>query len=362
MQLYGKRFLRKSIDKQIYKRQETRDAIIWSVDEDNGFAYVRVQGSDESIKAYWAKNFFNKPNWIRKGNAVRISFPRGNKRRIEIFSDGRTIPTPVGTGPILPSPDAVDDVVINGLKVTQYSGMVVQVSSGTYRINNELLVSLGMPLGNTSFNYMGDHPTIPMGSVANLITISAAPASPNYRIDVIYIDEDGVMDVSEGTPATAPIQPSIPNDTVALAAVIVPYGTTEITNSLIGAAWSDREINNLTTTWTDTDLDWGASPPYPSSTATITVYDQYGNPLVGYYSFKVEFDSGNGTLQHGTDDPSTSSIIFSVSNASTAQFTYTRNNDSGDISPNIKVTLLTNSVFYTLNIILLRDLSGAVMI
>jgi hypothetical protein len=66
------------------------------------------------------------------------------------------------------------------------------------------------------------------------VTISAAPSSPNNRIDLVVIDAGtGTASVIAGTPATSPTAPAITAGKKKVAQVSVPNGTTSIINSKI---------------------------------------------------------------------------------------------------------------------------------
>ena len=73
------------------------------------------------------------------------------------------------------------------------------------------------------------------------LTISAAPASPSNRIDVVVIDAGtGIASVVTGTPAGVPVAPTLPPGKRQLCLVAVPNGT-----SAIGAA----NITDLRASW-----------------------------------------------------------------------------------------------------------------
>src|SRR6185437_16045212 len=64
---------------------------------------------------------------------------------------------------------------------------------------------------------------------AQTLTISAAPASPNNRIDLIVVDAGtGTASVITGTPAGTPTAPAIPVGRRQIAQVSVPNGTSSI--------------------------------------------------------------------------------------------------------------------------------------
>lgn len=77
------------------------------------------------------------------------------------------------------------------------------------------------------------------------VTIAAAPSSGNGRIDVVYAqvrdaqaqgsgsDQDWVIDVVAGTPASSPAAPALPARSIELARVTLTDATTTVTNGII---------------------------------------------------------------------------------------------------------------------------------
>jgi hypothetical protein len=66
------------------------------------------------------------------------------------------------------------------------------------------------------------------------VTITAAPASPNNRIDLIVVDDaTGNASAIAGTPASSPVAPALTPGKKQLAQISVPNGTTAIAGSNI---------------------------------------------------------------------------------------------------------------------------------
>ena len=61
---------------------------------------------------------------------------------------------------------------------------------------------------------------------------TAAPGSPNSRIDLVYIDSGGNVLIMDGSPAVSPV-PQSHTGKIVLAEVLVATGTTAIRNSMI---------------------------------------------------------------------------------------------------------------------------------
>jgi hypothetical protein len=108
--------------------------------------------------------------------------------------------------------NAADGVVQDGgLQATQTGtpGMTVQVSAGRGIVS-------GQPVA--------------LRALATTATI-AAPTGGNSRIDVVRIDQYGVISVVTGTPSGSPAAPSAGTGYMKLAQILLTTGMTSITNS-----------------------------------------------------------------------------------------------------------------------------------
>ena len=80
------------------------------------------------------------------------------------------------------------------------------------------------------------------------LAVSAAPSSPNNRIDLVVVDMGlGTASVITGTPASSPSAPAITSGKLQVAQISVPHGTTTISNNNITdmrAVW-DTEIPGI---------------------------------------------------------------------------------------------------------------------
>lgn len=100
--LYGsRRFLKGYVDNRVYERIESREGIIWSIDEDKQVCYVKIQNSDTSIVAHFPRNWKTIPYWLKPRMAVRIGHLSGNRGYIEVLGEGRAIPEPTA-GEVMP--------------------------------------------------------------------------------------------------------------------------------------------------------------------------------------------------------------------------------------------------------------------
>jgi hypothetical protein len=113
MKPLGKRFIAGRIEDRILARTESMDARIMQIDFNNNFVYVKIQGSNKTIKVLWPQNLEQQPSWMRVGNAVRISFTGGNRGRLEIVGHGTYIPT--GGGALQQM--VPEDAIMSGLVI-----------------------------------------------------------------------------------------------------------------------------------------------------------------------------------------------------------------------------------------------------
>jgi hypothetical protein len=220
--------------------------------------------------------------------------------------------------------------------------LAVAVKSGTFRI------------GGTTYTLAGTL-TIPgiTGSIAQIIICNAAPAAGSglYRYDIITIGTDKALHYTAGTAAATPAMPATPSGHLRCGWVLLYPGLTEIQQSDVHKTYTAPIPIRITAVASDDELAWAET----TSTITVTVYDQYSQPLPGIWTIDAEITSGNGTLT----PPSAS-----TAGADHAHFTYTRDgNDPGDVSPWLTFTFpyggltLTSRVF-----IALLDAGGALMI
>jgi hypothetical protein len=315
MKLYGKRRIMRNVDKRAQLKVPDRDAIIWSVDLNNHYALVKVQGSNETIKAHFPKNWFENPYWLKPGNAVRVRHRAGNRGYIEIIGEGRAIPSPVAGG-TFPTLQTLPNGVLTGMAVTETSPvptMAVAVASGTYRINGVVYSfaaeSTESPLMQVPpVMTMTDPPLATMGEGDHVIAIDPAPVSSGYaRYDILVIGTDGVIDYIKGSEATltaGPTVPTTPSNHVLLATIFVQYGMTVITNADIGQEWTEPALAYLSYTCgcSDCELAYSLVTDYPTCTVTLSARDQYGVARNYAGGATVEITMvGTGTFK-GTQD------------------------------------------------------------
>ncbi len=365
MRLYGKKLIQKSVRDRIRHTRETKDAILWEHVPSQRLCRVKVQGSNDLVTAYYPEGWQTTPFWLKKGAPVRIVHKEGYRGRIELVSLGQTIPVSIA-GDSYPEPDTGDDTVLTGCEVIQIPNdpqMAVLIKTGTYQIDGTEYTLGPIKMGSASSDYMCGMGGA-MNEIAGIITLSTAPPSGYYRYDLIVVGDDGVIDYVEGTAfietGTASI-PDTPTDHVLLGKILLYPGMTQVLDKDIDQLFTVPAPSILDITLSDDDLAWAEL----TSTITVKILNQYERaiyePAYGWY-ITIEFLSGNGTLNSAEEGDSlvkvgghTGALYNSYS------FTYTRDQDPGDISP---VFLATLEISYSLTqqfLITLRDAGGAIM-
>lgn len=340
MKLYGKRKIRRSVDRRAALKVPDRDAIVWSVELAQHYAYVKIQGSNEQVKAHFPKNWYDNPYWLKPGNAVRVRHRAGNRGYIEIIGEGRAIPSPVagGTFPELPN---LPNGVLTGLAVTQTTPlptMAVAVAAGTYRISG-VIYSFTAPstesplMQNPAVMTMTATDPVVMGAGEHRVDIDPAPVtSGKCRYDILVIGTDMVIDYIKGSEATysaGPTAPSTPSNHVLLATIFVQYGMTEILNSDINSEWTTPALAymDFSCGCSDCELGWSLIDDYPTCTVTLVARDQYGQARNEANGATVEVTmTGTGTFKCSQDADYHSSATKGYGSmvGSSCTFTYKR--------------------------------------
>jgi hypothetical protein len=364
MKLYAGKLIKNKIDERAERNIELRDAIVWDVDPEHRYCRVKIQGSDSYVKAYYPENWESTPQYLKPGNAVRITHPGGSKGRIEVTGFGILLPTAVPGGEATPTPPVPSDAVLTGLEPSPIdpAAMKVGIAPGTYRINSVIYSLSGLEMDRTDVTM--DRPDLTMDEVVEQVSFDAADGS-RFRYDSITVGSDGVVDVIKGTYfyATAdeddiPDPPEALSNHVRLGWVLIYPSMTAITNMDINRTFSEPVPTELRVVVADDDLAWGEL----TTTITIGVYDQFGNYYYwggpGYF-VTFQWESGNGSLTHGSDEKLSPTPLTFYMDPS-AVVTYTRDGLAGDKSPSITITDdmagLTNAFS-----ILLRNAGGDIM-
>lgn len=346
MRLYGKRFMTNRTDARVQDRKESRDAVVYDIDENNRWCRVRVAGSETLVRAWFPANFMRAPQWLKVGVAVRIAHVGGDKSRIEVVSPGLVQPTYV-----MPPLQGGVDTILLGMYPTapiDSAGWTVDISTGSFRIGGrQYSFSPGGPSMDEENWHMGDggdmSGTYWWGSVDPI----AATEGLWFRYDAFVVGNDSVVDYVKGEewewnpgPGGAgregPTKPTVPSNHVLIrSSILVWSGTTSITQANIGKEWEAPRADHLDVVYGYAGPAYGTTEDYkrtqegvgviyggpgvyvPSSpgghnrgsvggdmnaSATISVMDQYGNPYSWWSSGSIntlEFRSLGSELYNG---------------------------------------------------------------
>ena len=361
MRLYGKRFLTNRTEIRIADRKETRDALVYDINEAQRWCRVRVAGTDILVRAWFPANFMRAPDWLKINCAVRITHVGGSKSRIEVVSPGLVQPTAM----MSPISGGADTIVL-GMNLSapiEGDGWTITIGTGSYRINGVgyLFVAGGPPMDNGGW-HMGEGGDMAgdywMGTVD---PISAHDAGELwFRYDAFIIGTDGQIHYLKGDEweftghdigggeSTGPEYPDIPLNHVLIREYILVYsGTTSITTANIGKVYEAPYPDTLSTDYQysepfyeanedeyarerpgigvvygghNTYVPAGEDLPNRGSLhqdmqagATVSVLDQYGNPYSWWSSGSVNqlgisfiglasYD-GYGAVTTGLGDP-----------------------------------------------------------
>jgi hypothetical protein len=364
--MYGRKFMKRSMDREIRYRSESRDAIVWDIDLDERVCRVKIQGSNELVTAWFPENWQQSPVFIKKGNAVRIAHVGGERSRIEVVGWGLRIPTPVAGG-IMPSLAAGGDYWISGGTLSTTGSMSLIIAAGeAYIAGQSYDFAFDELMGGDMV--MGEG--VLMGSGDGILHVDPPPPfaevwwgdQARYRYDAFAVGVDGVVDYVKGEATTAaPVKPPIEGNHIIVGDyILIHSGMTEITNSDIGADFRPPSPSRLRMWFGGVWMDEGAEyempwhpnyypppdylqTPFPTM-LEIKVYmmDQYNNPIIrlggGNYEFHMEFlgyMDGYGRWIDGTTNPQ---VCYSWISGN---FVYVRQNADGnegypdDLSPSL---------------------------
>jgi hypothetical protein len=345
------------------ERKELRDAVVFEVVPASRYCWVQIQGSNTRIKAFYPENWEATPQYLKPGNAVRISHPGGNKSRIEVVGHGLLLPTPVAGGSGPPGPATPADAVLAGCSIapTNPASMGAVVAPGTIRINDVIYTLTGMVMDRADL--IMDRVDLIMDMVGDFVSFDAASAT-HFRYDSVVAGTDGDAHVVKGAEflptGTIPDPPAAPANHVRVGWILIYPGMAAITAADINRFFLAPCPTELRVVVADQDLAWGEV----STTVTISMRDQYGNAIAlggAGYHITISWIQGNGTLNYGGESQD-ESAPFSFYMVSQAAVTYNRDGvDPGDSSPVFSIAEGVTGFSNATNITL-RNAGGAVMI
>ena len=203
MRTYGKRFLNNFRLRESRNSGETKNAIVWSIDEDNRKANVRIQGSNTTISAFFPTSWHTRPEWCKIGAPVRILFSGGNRGIIELLGPGTVIPYPQ-TGQVWPDAAVRPNQILSGLKVIPIPNIktnAVMVLVGSALIGNVVIEVDTIMLDDDNYfldfgGYLGSVAAIiPIPSPVSIIGSCPWPYR-KYQITKIFVNAGGISYVT----------------------------------------------------------------------------------------------------------------------------------------------------------------------
>lgn len=345
MRLYDGRSVARFLDRKFASHAPGRDAIVWDYDDANKTVRCKIQGSNEYIVCHYPRNFRTVEEWCKRGNAVRIEHKGGVKGYLEVVGHGRAIPSPV-YGPAFPTPQVLYDGIISGGEATPFTGMTVNISATSYRIDGLIYVlnqGTDFPvMGDDNLGVMGSADSFPMGASFNqYATLDAAPAAGLFRYDLIVAGIDGNIDIVKGTPAaSSPAMPALPADHVRICHVFLVGGMTEITIENINTLWEDRRLTALAVAFSNgsgtiqngKEFVFHETDDTPYCTVTVTFKDQYGWDFSGPRSTTMSLVYGTGKISYSYSAGWGTSDVTKTSTGSTVVFYYQRDQLATEIT------------------------------
>jgi len=343
MKLYGGRKINRSIDRRFRTHTESRDAIVWDVDQINGIARCKVQGSNELIQCHYPQNWESLPYYVKPGFAIRVIHKGGQKGYQEIVGPGRAIPSPV-FGAIMPPLNPLFDTIEFGMTPTAPGGgMYVNLTNGQFRIDGISYVfdigDGGVLMGGDE-NIMDPITGLPMGAGTNAtLVFDPAPTIPNARYDLVVVAADGIADIIKGVASANPVMPNIPADHIKIFHVLILGGKTELVQENIGVMWNERLLSSIsiglsgTYNSSGTGMYCSLTNAHPILTVVATLLCQYGWPFISTYSLTMTQISGSGTIGPASNGPWGITPILKSGTGSTINFYYRRDEVLFDPAP-----------------------------
>ena len=404
MRTYGKRFLNNFRLRESRNSRETKNAIVWSIDEDNRKANVRIQGSNTTISAFFPTSWHTRPEWCKIGAPVRILFSGGNRGIIELLGPGTVIPYPQ-TGQVWPGDVVVrPNQILSGLKVIPIPNIktnAVMVKTGSALIGNVEVTVDAIMLNNDIYTlamggYLGEIAAVFETPIFNDLEYPLQ----QYKISKIYLTDEGeiciisgnlfscylqdnayytifdwvVMDYLDFSDYIFPeaIDPPIPQDSIELASIVAFNKGVEIHAININWKWKltrffiyGREPMFFVNESLDAELDWGESVVWIELRGIDNTGGIWSNGKT--YTMKASIVSGTGEISDAFCNPpewGVTCVCTSFYDPLDAvhypyfYIRYKRDNLVTDISPTIKYELVIDNAITGFCSVELFDAAG----
>jgi hypothetical protein len=348
--LYGSKFYNRSLEKRFRVHAESRDAIVWDLDDTNKLVRCKIQNSNEYILCHYPRNYQTLPPWCKRGNAVRIAHKGGIRGYYEVEGHGRAIPSPIAEAEQQPPAQDLYEGVVTGGNVTPWTGapMGLTIGATTYRIDG-VDYTLNLTGG---YAVLGDDVAVlgKMGAASNFsimgagnvnITLDPAPSSPNVRYDLLVVGTDENLDIVKGTASTNPVMPAVPADHIKIAHVMVLGGMTEISDFHINGIFETRHLHAIvwtpssgTGTITAGEFVWHPSMDYPDCNVNVTFKCQYGWTLsLASSVLTLVLVHGIGRIYSGDTGWHASTVTQAITTTNGYTFKYERDQLGTEYSP-----------------------------
>jgi hypothetical protein len=347
--LYSGKYYDRSLNRRFKAHAESRDAIVWDIDDSNKKVRCKIQGSNEYILCHYPRNWQTLPPWCKRNNAVRITHKGGTRGYYEVSGHGRAIPSPIEGNEQMPDDQDLYEGIVSGGDVIPWDGCLLGLEIGAtqYRINGvnyTLNLDGGYPvMGDSVLGLMGTESSYDIMGAGNLhICLDPAPTAPNSRYDLLVAGTDENLDIVKGTASQNPVMPSIPADHVKIAHVLVLGDLTEITESHINATYETRTLQDVTWdpssgTGTINGSDqfvWHLTNDYPNCNLQVVFKCQYGWTLsLASTLLTLTKIYGTGRVYSGNDGWQNTVVTQQITTSSGYTFKYERNQPATEISP-----------------------------
>jgi hypothetical protein len=385
MRVYQKKFFRQMMREQKRNAVESRDAVVYSIDENNFYAEVKIQGSNSLLRAHYPRNIYSRPKWLKVGNSCRVVHKGGEGGFVEITGPGRALPTPIAGGDVPTPPAVVQNTIISGLGVTATNpgSDKLYVAAGYYRIDGVTYTHNPDGTGDTTdILTMAADSEMTMGAIVNNdaltmgvpfgisgytpVTLTTAPPNDGYfRYDSFFIGTDGVIDVVSGSNfTTTATYASTPADHLRIVDILIVGDTGASAPTVdqydVNRSFTTRQSSYFEagTPMDEDTMAWSLTTDYPTKTVTIYFRDQYGWAYSKERSIQVTMEAGTGTFgwsggTMGTD------AIQKTATMSQLSFVYTRNQlASPEFNPLFLIKEINGDRIQTVHGFTLLDMGG----